>query len=179
MKTLGSVHALEAVAAENYRKHQDDCIIDIDPSIKPTFCFGSSGRNTCVSTAKLKINAGGQTGVKTKTYRTCAHKHASQLNIPCRRVLTAVTQLPGVLDLTNLVTAAMPTISSMNRAQLLNARRSPRAGRTSTRAVEECRVEGEMGGIGGGEGHWINPTHPPARHRADDLGGSSALRTWD
>ena len=34
-KTLGSVHALEAVAAENYRKHQDDRIIDIDPSIKP------------------------------------------------------------------------------------------------------------------------------------------------
>ena len=62
-KTLGSVHALEAVAAENYRKHQDDRIIDIDPSLKPTFGFGNSSRNTCVSTAKLRINAGDQAGV--------------------------------------------------------------------------------------------------------------------
>ena len=62
-KTLGSVHALEAVAAENYRKYQDDHIIDFDPRIKPTFGFGNSSRNTCVSTAKLKISAGDQSGV--------------------------------------------------------------------------------------------------------------------
>ena len=62
-KTLGSVHALEAVAAENFRKHSDDRILEIDPEQKPTFGFGNSSRNQCVSTAKVQIQAGDQKGI--------------------------------------------------------------------------------------------------------------------
>lgn len=62
-KTLASVYALEAVASENLRKHQDDKIIDIDPTNKPTFGFGNSSRNQCCSTAKIGIRAGNQEGV--------------------------------------------------------------------------------------------------------------------
>lgn len=62
-KTLGSVFALEAVAAENYRKHNEDRIVEVDPRETPTFGFGNSSRNKCVSTTKVKIEAGEKEGI--------------------------------------------------------------------------------------------------------------------
>lgn len=61
-KTLGSIHALEAVAENNMRKHQDNHVLEVDTTTRPTFGFGNSSRNQCASTAKLKIQAGGKTG---------------------------------------------------------------------------------------------------------------------
>lgn len=59
---LGSIHALEAVADNNMKKYQDNHVVEVDTSTRPTFGFGNSSRNQCVSTAKLKIKAGDRMG---------------------------------------------------------------------------------------------------------------------
>lgn len=54
-KTLGSVHALEALVSENEKKHQDGRVLEVDVRNKPTFGFGNSSRDRCLSTTKMKI----------------------------------------------------------------------------------------------------------------------------
>ena len=62
-KTLGSVHALEAIAEENLRKHQSSRVLEVDTKDTPVFGFGNSSRDKCISTAKMKIEAGDREGV--------------------------------------------------------------------------------------------------------------------
>ena len=62
-RTIGSTHALEAIAMENYRKHQDGGILEVDCKNTPKFGFGNSSVDTCVSTAKMKIMADSKPGV--------------------------------------------------------------------------------------------------------------------
>ena len=62
-KTLGSVYALECLMEKNQAKHGHDGIQGVDPQNTPTFGFGNSSRDTCLSTAQLSISAGNQPGV--------------------------------------------------------------------------------------------------------------------
>ena len=62
-KTLGSIHALEAIAEENLRKHQSSRVLEVDTKNTPVFGFGNSSRDKCISTAKMKIEAGDREGV--------------------------------------------------------------------------------------------------------------------
>ena len=64
-KTLGSLHALGAIADENLRKHNEDRVIEVNTKERPVFGFGNSSRNQCVSIAKMKIEAGPKAGVLT------------------------------------------------------------------------------------------------------------------
>ena len=64
-KTLGSLHALGAIADENLRKHNEDRVIEVNTKERPVFGFGNSSRDQCVSTAKMKIEAGPKAGVLT------------------------------------------------------------------------------------------------------------------
>ena len=62
-KTLGSVYALERLMELNQSKHGHDGIQGVDPDNTPTFGFGNSSRDTCLSTAQLSISAGQKPGV--------------------------------------------------------------------------------------------------------------------
>eukprot|EP00435_Cladocopium_sp_Y103_P035779 s2053_g9.t1 len=62
-KTLGSVYALERLMELNQAKHGHDGIQGVDPQNTPTFGFGNSSRDTCLSTAQLSISAGNKPGV--------------------------------------------------------------------------------------------------------------------
>ena len=64
-KTLGSVHALEALVSENLRKHNHGGVMEVDTSNKPTFGFGNSSRDRCLSTAKMRISANNKDGLLT------------------------------------------------------------------------------------------------------------------
>ena len=62
-KTMGSVHALKAIVANNLEKYAEDKILAVDPTDRPTFGFGNSSRDKCASTTELKITAGKQDGI--------------------------------------------------------------------------------------------------------------------
>lgn len=62
-KTLGSVYAMEKLMAINREKHGQDGIMGVDPSNTPTFGFGNSSRDTCLSTTEVAIQAGDKPGV--------------------------------------------------------------------------------------------------------------------
>ncbi|CAL1156524.1 unnamed protein product [Cladocopium goreaui] len=61
-KTLGSVVALEKIIALNKYKHGTSRLADLDLENKPTFGFGNSSKNQCVSTASLEVQADGKPG---------------------------------------------------------------------------------------------------------------------
>ena len=46
-RTMGSVHALKAIAANNIEKYAEDKILAVDPTDRPTFGFGNSSRDRC------------------------------------------------------------------------------------------------------------------------------------
>ena len=56
-KTLGSVAALQAVMDINHQKYGNEKIQQVDVTNTPTFGFGNSSQDTCVSTALLQIAA--------------------------------------------------------------------------------------------------------------------------
>ena len=56
-KTLGSVNALEKLMALNSAQHGHTGIRSIDTHNKPTFGFGNSSKDQCVSTAVFSIQA--------------------------------------------------------------------------------------------------------------------------
>ena len=62
-KTLASVYALEKLANLNEAKYGNNGIAGIDTSEKPTFGFGNSSKDTCVSTAQLNVWADQRPGV--------------------------------------------------------------------------------------------------------------------
>lgn len=62
-RTMGSIHALKAIAANNMEKYQEDKILSVDPTDRPTFGFGNSSRDQCASTTQLQISAGNQSGI--------------------------------------------------------------------------------------------------------------------
>ena len=61
-KTLGSVVALEKIIALNKYKNGTSRLADLDLENKPTFGFGNSSKNQCVSTASLEVQADGKPG---------------------------------------------------------------------------------------------------------------------
>ena len=61
-RTLGSVHAVEQVMSLNQAQHGHDGLCQLDESDRPTFAFGNSSSDQCLSTAWLKIQAGGKPG---------------------------------------------------------------------------------------------------------------------
>ena len=61
-KTLGSVTALQAVMDINHQKYGSEKIHQVDVNNTPTFGFGNSSQDTCVSTAMLQVAADDKPG---------------------------------------------------------------------------------------------------------------------
>ena len=61
-KTLGSVTAVERLMELNSQQHGDSRLSRLDTDEKPTFGFGNSSSDQCLSTAWMKVKAGGRQG---------------------------------------------------------------------------------------------------------------------
>ena len=61
-RTIGSIAALEKVAALNSEKRGNTGVMNIDFKDRPVFGFGNSSKNQCASTASLSVPMGGQCG---------------------------------------------------------------------------------------------------------------------
>ena len=61
-KTLGSVHAVEALLRCNQAKHGDARLSEVDQDNQPLFGFGNSTEGRCLSTCKVGVTAGGHNG---------------------------------------------------------------------------------------------------------------------
>ncbi|CAE7888448.1 unnamed protein product, partial [Symbiodinium microadriaticum] len=61
-KTIGSVSAIEALLACNVEKHGESRLRDLDRKNQPTFGFGNSTENQCLSTCKVGVTADGAQG---------------------------------------------------------------------------------------------------------------------
>ncbi|CAE7881711.1 unnamed protein product [Symbiodinium sp. KB8] len=61
-KTLGSVHAVEALLRRNQEHHGYPRLAEVDKDNKPVFGFGNSSEGRCISTCKVGVQAGGQAG---------------------------------------------------------------------------------------------------------------------
>ncbi|CAE7797952.1 unnamed protein product, partial [Symbiodinium sp. CCMP2456] len=61
-KTLGSVHAVEALLRKNQEYHGNPRLAEIDKNNQPLFGFGNSTEGRCLSTCKVGVQAGGQAG---------------------------------------------------------------------------------------------------------------------
>ena len=61
-RTLGSVWAVEKVMELNAELSGDNGLCRVDGEDRPVFGFGNSSSDKCLSTAWLKIHAGGQPG---------------------------------------------------------------------------------------------------------------------
>ena len=62
-KTLASVHAIEKLMEVNNQKHGETRVMEVNLEEQPTFGFGNSSKDTCVSTAKLGIQANQKPGM--------------------------------------------------------------------------------------------------------------------
>ena len=61
-KTLASVYAIERLMEANQRKHGSHRLQTVDVQNKPTFGFGNSSTDTCVSTVGVSLTAEGKRG---------------------------------------------------------------------------------------------------------------------
>ena len=61
-RTIASVTAIEALMRQNRRLQGQDGILNVDRDNKPTFSFGNSSTNTCISTASVRLKALGRDG---------------------------------------------------------------------------------------------------------------------
>ena len=61
-KTLGSVHAVEALLRKNQEHHGNPRLAEVDKDNQPLFGFGNSSEGRCISTCKVGVQAGGQGG---------------------------------------------------------------------------------------------------------------------
>ncbi|CAE7880761.1 unnamed protein product [Symbiodinium sp. KB8] len=61
-QTIGSVKALEAVLAKNRQKYGTSGLKGVNVDEPPTFSFGNSTENRCLSTAQLHVQANGGAG---------------------------------------------------------------------------------------------------------------------
>ena len=62
-RTLASVAALEKIMEINQSQKGHPGVSEVDLEDRPTFGFGNSSRNQCVSTAALKVSADGREGL--------------------------------------------------------------------------------------------------------------------
>ena len=62
-RTLASVAALEKIMEINQSQNGHPGVSEVDLEDRPTFGFGNSSRNQCVSTAALKVSANGREGL--------------------------------------------------------------------------------------------------------------------
>ena len=63
-RTLASVAALEKIMEINQSQKGHPGVCEVDLEDRPTFGFGNSSRNQCVSTAALKVSADGREGLR-------------------------------------------------------------------------------------------------------------------
>ena len=61
-RTLASVAALEKIMEINSNTKGETGLHRLDPELRPTFGFGNSSSDQCLSTAWMKISAGGRNG---------------------------------------------------------------------------------------------------------------------
>lgn len=61
-RTIGSVTAVEKLMELNASKDGDSGLQRLDPELRPVFGFGNSSSDRCLSTAWMKISAGGRNG---------------------------------------------------------------------------------------------------------------------
>ena len=61
-QTIGSVAAVEAVLQKNLRDHGDSRLRGVTTQGVPTFSFGNSTEDRCLSTARLGVSANGAPG---------------------------------------------------------------------------------------------------------------------
>ena len=61
-QTIGSVAALEAVLQQNRQKHGSSGLKGLSSEEPPTFSFGNSTENKCLSTAQIRVQANGNPG---------------------------------------------------------------------------------------------------------------------
>ena len=61
-RAVGSVRALEALMQQNQNLKGHTGIGKVDPTERPTFSFGNSSVNQCLSTAEVQLEAGGHSG---------------------------------------------------------------------------------------------------------------------
>ena len=61
-RTIASVTAIEALMQQNRRNRGHDGVLHVDTNNKPTFSFGNSSRNTCISTTEMRLKALGRDG---------------------------------------------------------------------------------------------------------------------
>ena len=57
-RTLGSMVALQSVVDCNTAQTGQTKVLKVDTDRRPTFSFGNSSENTCVSTVELGVQAG-------------------------------------------------------------------------------------------------------------------------
>ena len=62
-KTLGSVKAIQAVMDINAKKYGNHRIQGVDTNNTPTFGFGNSSQDRCISTTQLQVAANEQPGL--------------------------------------------------------------------------------------------------------------------
>eukprot|EP00439_Symbiodinium_sp_Y106_P064057 s2932_g10.t1 len=61
-QTIGSVAALEAALQQNRQKHGSSGLKGLSSEEPPTFSFGNSTENKCLSTAQIRVQANGNSG---------------------------------------------------------------------------------------------------------------------
>ena len=61
-RTLGSVHAVEALMQKNQAVNGDMGLLSVDKENKPLFGFGNSTEDRCLSTVCMRLTAGSQEG---------------------------------------------------------------------------------------------------------------------
>ena len=61
-KTVASVAALEALMRVNRDRFGTDRVLEVDKTERPVFAFGNSSQDQCLSTAQIKVTAGGSPG---------------------------------------------------------------------------------------------------------------------
>ena len=61
-QTIGSVAAVEAVLRKNFEKHGESRLRGITTKGVPTFSFGNSTEDQCLSTARVGVSANGSPG---------------------------------------------------------------------------------------------------------------------
>ena len=62
-KTIASVVALESLMKNNRLRRGHNGIVSLDPSERPTFSFGNSTTDQCLSTAQVQVTADGRDGL--------------------------------------------------------------------------------------------------------------------
>ncbi|OLP79601.1 hypothetical protein AK812_SmicGene40092 [Symbiodinium microadriaticum] len=112
-RTIASVTAIEALMRQNRRLKGQDGILNVDRDNKPTFSFGNSSTNTCISTASVRLKALGRDG------QLQIHTLDQVCRNPSAAILTIPSSCPNLVLLKLVSQYSMPSLSSMNKADLV------------------------------------------------------------